>query len=117
MARPHVPHPRQGFLGDYARAKAHNAPVGLPEPRLFTGAADAEDQQAKKADANVPVENYRSFLEGNHKLQLKVEPPSAQQIYSVLDGVVSAVLTKKDADIDGLLKDASGKIDGILARS
>ncbi|MFE1750910.1 ABC transporter substrate-binding protein [Streptomyces anandii] len=109
--------PGKGFLGDYARAKAHNAPVGLPEPRLFTGAADAEDQQAKKANANVPVENYRSFLEGNQKLQLKVEPPNAQQIYSVLDGVVSAVLTEKDADIDRLLEDASGKIDGILARS
>jgi ABC-type glycerol-3-phosphate transport system substrate-binding protein len=109
--------PGKGFLGDYARAKKHDAPVGLPEPRLFTGAADAKDQQIKKANANVPVENYQAFLEGNSKLQLKVEPPNAQQIYSVLDGVVSAVLTKKDADIDKLLKDASGKIDGILARS
>ena len=109
--------PGQGFLGDYARAKKHDAPVGLPEPRLFTGAADAKDQQIKKANANVPVENYRAFLEGNGTLRLKVEPPHAQQIYSVLDGVVSAVLTKKDADIDKLLKDASGKIDGILARS
>ncbi|MEU5086344.1 extracellular solute-binding protein [Streptomyces sp. NPDC021356] len=109
--------PGKGFLGDYARAKKHAAPVGLPEPRLFTGAADATDQQVKKANANVPVENYQSFLDGNQSLKLKVEPPNAQQIYSVLDGVVSAVLTKKDADIDQLLKDASGKIDGILARS
>ncbi|MFF0965350.1 ABC transporter substrate-binding protein [Streptomyces sp. NPDC003703] len=109
--------PGKGFLGDYARAKKHDAPVGLPEPRLFTGAADATDQQVKKANANVPVENYRAFLDGNRSLTLKVEPPSAQQIYSVLDGVVSAVLTKKDADIDQLLKEASGKIDGILERS
>jgi multiple sugar transport system substrate-binding protein len=108
--------PGKGFLGDYARAKKNNAPVGLPEPRLFTGAADAKDQEAKKANANVPVENYQSFLDGNHSLQLKIEPPNAQQIYSVLDGAVSAVLTKKDADIDQLLKDASGKIDNILAR-
>ncbi|MBT2414771.1 sugar ABC transporter substrate-binding protein [Streptomyces sp. ISL-12] len=109
--------PGEGFLGDYARAKAEDAPVGLPEPRLFTGAADAEDQQVKKANANVPVENYQSFLDGNQKLEMKIEPPSAQQIYSVLDGVVSAVLTKEDADIDQLLDDASGKIDSILARS
>ncbi|MEU5539018.1 extracellular solute-binding protein [Streptomyces sp. NPDC020362] len=109
--------PGSGFLGDYARAKKNNAPVGLPEPRLFTGAADARDQQAKKADANVPVENYQAFLDGNQQLQMKIEPPDAQQIYSVLDGVVSAVLTKKDADIDQLLKGASGKIDSILARS
>lgn len=77
MARPHVPHPGDGFLGDYARAKQHDAPVGLPEPRLFTGAADAEDQQAKQANANVPVENYQSFLDGNQKLEMKIEPPHA----------------------------------------
>ncbi|MDT0388122.1 MULTISPECIES: ABC transporter substrate-binding protein [Streptomyces] len=108
--------PGDGFLGDYARAKKHDAPVGLPEPRLFTGAADAEDQRIKQANANVPVENYQPFLDGNQRLDMKIEPPHAQQIYSVLDGVVSAVLTKEDADIDRLLKDASGKIDGILAR-
>ncbi|WP_328877995.1 ABC transporter substrate-binding protein [Streptomyces sp. NBC_00299] len=108
--------PGDGFLGDYARAKKNEAPVGLPEPRLFSGAADAKDQQVKEANANVPVENYQAFLDGNQSLDMKIEPPSAQQIYSVLDGVVSAVLTKKDADIDQLLKDASGKIDGILAR-
>ncbi|MFI9820621.1 ABC transporter substrate-binding protein [Streptomyces sp. NPDC052013] len=109
--------PGDGFLGDYARAAKNDAPVGLPEPRLFTGAADAKDQQVKKAHANVPVENYQAFLDGNENLEMKIEPPHAQQLYSVLDGVVSAVLTKQDADIDRLLKDASGKIDGILARS
>lgn len=109
--------PGDGFLGDYARAKKNDAPVGLPEPRLFTGAADDRDQQVKKANANVPVENYQAFLDGNQSLEMKIEPPHAQQLYSVLDGVVSAVLTKEDADIDRLLKDASGKIDGILARS
>ncbi|MGW2620485.1 ABC transporter substrate-binding protein [Streptomyces sp. NPDC001500] len=108
--------PGDGFLGDYARAEKADAPVGLPEPRLFTGAADARDQQAKKANANVPVENYQAFLDGDQRLQMKIEPPHAQQIYSVLDGAVSAVLTKRDADIDRLLKDASTKIDGILAR-
>lgn len=109
--------PGKGFLGDYARAKKNDAPVGLPEPRLFTGAADATDQRTKKANANVPVGNYRAFLDGNQRLRMKIEPPHAQQIYSVLDGVVSAVLTKEDADVDQLLKDASDKIDGILARS
>ncbi|PJM92495.1 ABC transporter substrate-binding protein [Streptomyces sp. CB01373] len=109
--------PGEGFLGDYARAKKNDGPVGLPEPRLFTGAADAKDQEVKKANANVPVENYQAFLDGNKSLQLKIEPPNAQQIYSVLDGVVSAVLTKKDANIDQLLGDASGKIDSILSRS
>ncbi|MGY0071076.1 ABC transporter substrate-binding protein [Streptomyces sp. QTS137] len=108
--------PGDGFLGDYARAEKNGAPVGLPEPRLFTGAADAKDQQVKEDHANVPVENYQAFLDGNQSLETKIEPPQAQQLYSVLDGVVSAVLTKEDADIDRLLEDASTKIDGILAR-
>ncbi|GAB3174130.1 ABC transporter substrate-binding protein [Streptomyces incanus] len=108
--------PGDGFLGDYARARTNDAPVGLPEPRLFTGAADAKDQRAKESHANVPVENYQAFLDGNQSLEMRIEPPQAQQLYSVLDGVVSAVLTKEDADIDRLLKDASTKIDGILAR-
>ncbi|WP_151480374.1 ABC transporter substrate-binding protein [Streptomyces albicerus] len=108
--------PGKGFLGDYARAKQNDAPVGLPEPRLFSGAADTKDQQVKKANANVPVENYQAFLDGNQDLEMKIEPPQAQQIYSVLDSAVSAVLTKKDADIDKLLSEASGKIDAILAR-
>lgn len=108
--------PGKGFFGDYARSAKLKAPVGLPEPRLWTGAMDARDQEVKKKHANVPVANYRSFAEGNRDLELKIEPPKAQQIYSVLDGAVSAVLTKRDADIDQLLKDASGKIDGVLAR-
>ncbi|MBV1937950.1 sugar ABC transporter substrate-binding protein [Streptomyces sp. BV286] len=108
--------PGDGFLGDYARARKNDAPVGLPEPRLFSGAADAKDQQVKKANANVPVDNYQAFLDGNQDLEMKIEPPRAQQIYSVLDSAVSSVLTRKDADIDQLLSDASGKIDAILAR-
>ncbi len=35
------------------------------------------------------MENYQAFLDGNQKLRLKIEPPHAQQIYSVLDGTVS----------------------------
>jgi multiple sugar transport system substrate-binding protein len=103
-------------LNNWKRASANKAPVGLPEPRLWTGATDSKDLALKKSYANVPVENYQPFLDGSQQLTLKLEPKNAQQIYSVLDGAVSAVLTKKDADIDGLLKDAQTKIDGILAR-
>ncbi|MFI6349017.1 ABC transporter substrate-binding protein [Streptomyces sp. NPDC050560] len=108
--------PGQGYQNNYARTKSKDGPVGLPEPRLFDGAADAKDLQLKKASANVPQENYQLFLEGNKNLDLKIEPPNAQQIYQVLDAAVSAVLTKKDADVNGLLKDASSKIDSVLSR-
>ena len=45
----------------------------------------------------------------------KIEPPDAQQIYSVLDSVMSAVLTNQNANIDQLLSDASTKVDSLLA--
>ncbi|WP_424570698.1 ABC transporter substrate-binding protein [Streptomyces sp. CH-036] len=108
--------PGQGYMNNYARAASDKSPVGLPEPRLFTGATDAKDQELKKASANVPVENYQAFIDGGQQLDMMLEPKHGQQIYAVLDGAVSAVLTKKDADIDALLKDAQSKIDGILAR-
>ncbi|MEV4876675.1 ABC transporter substrate-binding protein [Streptomyces cyaneofuscatus] len=108
--------PGQGYMNNYARAAEDKSPVGLPEPRLFTGATDAKDQELKKASANVPVENYQAFIDGGQQLDMKLEPKHGQQIYAVLDGAVSAVLTKKDADIDQLLKDAQSKIDGILTR-
>lgn len=108
--------PGQGYMNNYARAAEDKSPVGLPEPRLFTGATDAEDQELKKASANVPVANYQAFIDGGQQLDMKLEPKHGQQIYAVLDGAVSAVLTKKDTDIDALLKDAQSKIDGILAR-
>ena len=103
-------------LNNWQRASEVKAPVGLPEPRLWTGATDAKDQALKKRYANVPVGNYQAFLDGSRQLTAKLEPPKAQQIYSVLDGAVSSVLTRKDADIDRLLADAQSKIDGILAR-
>jgi multiple sugar transport system substrate-binding protein len=103
-------------LNNWKRAAALKAPVGLPEPRLWTGATDAKDLALKKQYANVPVENYQPFLDGSQKLTLNLEPGNAQPIYSVLDGAVSSVLTKKDANIDNLLKEAQTKIDGILAR-
>ncbi|MFJ9310698.1 ABC transporter substrate-binding protein [Streptomyces cyaneofuscatus] len=108
--------PGQGYMNNYARAAEDKSPVGLPEPRLFTGATDAKDQELKKASANVRVENYQAFIDGGQQLDMKLEPKHGQQIYAVLDGAVSAVLTKKDADIDQLLKDAQSKIDGILTR-
>ncbi|MDT9691305.1 extracellular solute-binding protein [Streptomyces sp. P9(2023)] len=97
------------------RASDSDVPIGLPLDRLFTGQAEAKQDAAHAKYANVPTENYKPFVQRNAEIQQKVEPPNAQQIYTVLDGVMQAVLTKKDADLDQLLKDASKKVDGILA--
>ncbi|GAA2311161.1 extracellular solute-binding protein [Streptomyces kunmingensis] len=97
------------------RAAGSDVPIGLPLDRLFTGQAETEQDAAHAKYANVPTKNYKPFVERNGEIEQKVEPPNAQQIYTVLDGVMQAVLTKKDADLGRLLKDAAKKVDGILA--
>ncbi|MFJ6615346.1 extracellular solute-binding protein [Streptomyces sp. NPDC091289] len=97
------------------RASGNDVPIGLPLDRLFNGAAEAEQARAHAKYANVPQDNYRPFVERNAQIDQKVEPPNAQQIYTVLDGVMQAVLTKEDADLDQVLADAAKRVDAILA--
>ncbi|MFJ8820871.1 extracellular solute-binding protein [Streptomyces sp. NPDC102467] len=97
------------------RASGNDVPIGLPLDQLFDGAASDKQEASHAKYANVPRDNYKPFVEGNAELEQKVEPPNAQQIYTALDSVMQAVLTRQDADLDQLLKDASKKVDGILA--
>ncbi|MFI5863868.1 ABC transporter substrate-binding protein [Streptomyces sp. NPDC051546] len=90
-------------------------PIGLPQPNLFAGAAQQKIQAVHTAHANVPQENYKPFVDRSPQVEVKVEPPNAQQIYTVLDGVMQSVLTKEDADMAKLLKDAAARTDTILA--
>jgi multiple sugar transport system substrate-binding protein len=88
--------PGKGFLGDYARAKR-------PTPRRTARAPAVHRRRRRQGPAG--QEGQRQCpggeLPGLPRRQpvgsMKIEPPKAQQIYSVLDGAVSAVLTKKDA--------------------
>jgi multiple sugar transport system substrate-binding protein len=64
----------------------------------------------------VPEKNFASYLDGNTKLKGNLEPPNAQQIYAVLDGVMQGVLTNQDANIDQLLSDAEAKVNSALAQ-
>jgi ABC-type glycerol-3-phosphate transport system substrate-binding protein len=94
-------------------------PVGLatpPTPDIWTGAVRERQEQLKGKYANVPLQNYRTFLAAAPTLKGNIEPPNAQQIYAVLDGVMQAVLTDRNADRDKLLADAQKKVDGILAQ-
>ncbi|MFF1422861.1 ABC transporter substrate-binding protein [Streptomyces sp. NPDC058280] len=90
-------------------------PVGLPQPNLFGGAAQAKNDAIHAKYANVPQQNYKPFVDRSPEVAVKVEPPNAQQLYTVLDSVMQAVLTKKDADLDELLETAAKKADTILA--
>ncbi|MFR9777200.1 ABC transporter substrate-binding protein [Micromonospora sp. MS34] len=100
---------------DYVRAKPQNQPVGLPQPTLFAVGSDAQkkDLELRKANANVPVENFAAF-EAN-PAPIKGEPRNAQTIYAVLDAAMSGVLTSSNANIDALLKTAEDKVNQLLA--
>jgi multiple sugar transport system substrate-binding protein len=100
---------------NYQRAKAQDTPVGLPEPDLWTGPTADTDDTTKAKFANVPQQNYSGFETAMKSLPGKIEPVDAQPIYSVMDSVMSAVLTNRNANINQLLSDASTKVDSLLA--
>ncbi|MGH3712531.1 MAG: ABC transporter substrate-binding protein [Micromonosporaceae bacterium] len=94
-------------------------PVGLPTPPtpdIWTGGARDKQAKLRVKYANVPVKNYQPFLDRSAEVKGSIEPPKAQEIYAVLDTVMQAVLTDRDADADGLLAEAERKVNAILAR-
>jgi multiple sugar transport system substrate-binding protein len=100
---------------NYQRFNTEKLPVGVPEPDLWNGTTNTADQAAKVKFANVPVQNYGPFENAMHTVKGRIEPPDAQQIYSALDPVMSAVLTSQNANVDQLLSQASAKVDSLLA--
>ncbi|MGW7318119.1 ABC transporter substrate-binding protein [Streptomyces sp. NPDC054865] len=96
----------------YDRSKADGLPVGLPQPAFFTGASKAEDDRLKAASATMPVANFKTFLD--NPVPGKAEPPKAQEVYKVLDKVMSGVLTNKNADPAQLLGEAEKAVNQVL---
>ncbi|MEU1482961.1 extracellular solute-binding protein [Streptomyces sp. NPDC005752] len=98
---------------EWARTKADQLPVGLPQPNFFTGESKTKDDADRAANATMPVENFKAFMD--NPVQGKAEPPKAQEIYKILDNAMSGVLTNKDADIDKLLDTAEQQVNQVLA--
>ncbi|MFF4600625.1 ABC transporter substrate-binding protein [Amycolatopsis sp. NPDC001319] len=94
-------------------------PVGLPTeptPDIWQGAVRDQQLAVKKKYANVPAENYQSYVDTADKIKGSIEPPNAQQIYAALDSVMQAVLTDRNANIDQLLSSAQSKVNSVLAQ-
>jgi multiple sugar transport system substrate-binding protein len=102
---------------DYQRASADGNPVGLPEPDLFQGTTATADATAKAASANLPVTNFTPYVTATPNLKGNVEPPDAQAVYKVLDGLMSAVLTNKSADPQKLLDQYTSQVNAVLAQA
>ncbi|TDO31034.1 ABC-type glycerol-3-phosphate transport system substrate-binding protein [Kribbella sp. VKM Ac-2527] len=103
---------------NYARAKTQGRPVGLPIPDLYGDSKPGQEIVAlRKQYATVPVDHFTPYVTAQTSITNKLEPPKAQELYAVLDVAMSAVLTRRDADIDKLLSDAESKANKILAKN
>jgi ABC-type glycerol-3-phosphate transport system substrate-binding protein len=98
---------------NYARNKTDGIPVGLPQPFFFTGQSKATDTADKTQYATVPVANYKSYVDA--QVPVKGEPPNAQKLYTVLDTVMSGVLSDKNANVSKLLSSAESQANQLLA--
>ncbi|WP_432031462.1 extracellular solute-binding protein [Streptomyces antibioticus] len=98
---------------DWERTKADGLPVGLPQPNLWLNDSKTKDDAARVQFATMPVQNFKAFMD--NPVPGKAEPPKAQEIYKVLDNVMSGILTNKDADIDKLLSTAETQVNQVLA--
>lgn len=99
-----------------AKAKAGDKqPVGAPALPLLDQATTDRYLGWVKDYVNVPRQNFTAYLTSAQTMPLVPEPATkAQETYGTLDTVVQAVLTRKDADIGALLKDAQHKVQATI---
>lgn len=101
---------------DFARGKANGNPVGVPDNDVYGDSPTGKAiQEERRKHATLPVENYEPYVKAAATTPPKAEPPHAQELYAILDVVMSGVLSRKDADIGKLLTDAETKANALLA--
>ncbi|MEO6703564.1 MAG: extracellular solute-binding protein [Jatrophihabitantaceae bacterium] len=92
-------------------------PVGTPALPIFDKATLDKSTEWIKQYVNVPLNQMSSFTSGVFSQNLIAEPAvQTQKLYGVLDPVVQAVLTNKNADIDKLLNKANSDVQTIIDR-
>ncbi|MEU2658629.1 extracellular solute-binding protein [Streptomyces sp. NPDC007325] len=98
---------------DWSRTRADGLPVGIPQPNFWLDGSKTKDDATRLANATMPVANFRTFMD--NPVPGKAEPPMAQEVYRILDDVMSGILTDEDADIDTLLSTAETRVNEVLA--
>ncbi len=102
-------------VADAKTLAANNQPVGTPVLPMFNRAQWEENQSWIKDYINVPLDQMKGYTETMFDLPLVGEPSQkTQEIYALLDPVLQAVLTDKNADIDALLNDANTQAQALL---
>lgn len=89
--------------------------VGIPSSVAYVGALKKALATIDAKYANVPVQNYRHFVQANGALKLLPEPRiQTQKMYALLDVCVQSVLSNKSANPQALLDTAAKQFQPIL---
>jgi multiple sugar transport system substrate-binding protein len=106
---------QDGAVADAKALKANNQPVGVPALPIFDKTTYDQSQVWIKDYINVPTAQMTTFTSQIFNQKLVNEPTAhTQELYAALDPVVQAVLTDKNANIDGLLAAANKQVQAIL---
>jgi ABC-type glycerol-3-phosphate transport system substrate-binding protein len=97
---------------NYTRQKADGLAVGFPEPLLFTGSVESQIDQLRSASSTINIAYYQPYISANEASD--GEPTDAQAVYKSLDPTMLAVLTERNANIPGLLKQAATNVNDVL---
>ncbi|MDR8413180.1 extracellular solute-binding protein [Nonomuraea sp. 3-1Str] len=101
---------------DFARGKTLGNPVGVPDNDVYGGSPTGKAIQAdREKNATLPVANYAPYVAAASSVPPKAEPAHAQELYAILDVVMSGVLSRREADPGKLLADAEAKANALLA--
>ncbi|SFR25912.1 ABC-type glycerol-3-phosphate transport system, substrate-binding protein [Lentzea waywayandensis] len=91
--------------------------VGSPELPVFDRALHDQRRQWIAQYVNVPVQQMKPYTDRMFAQPLVPEPTrSTQQVYALLDPVVQAVLTDRNADATALLAQAESQAQALLDR-
>ncbi|MEJ3405386.1 extracellular solute-binding protein [Rathayibacter sp. YIM 133350] len=107
---------KDAAVKDAKALAASDQAVGTPVLPVLDKATYEQDQEWIKPYVNVPLDQMKGFFDGIFDQKPVGESKAqTQPIYALMDNVVQAVLTDKNADIDALLKkldsDAQALID------
>jgi ABC-type glycerol-3-phosphate transport system substrate-binding protein len=109
---------KEAAVLDAKTTAASKQPVGAPQLPVFDRATYDESLQWVASYVNVPQAQLKPYTDKMFDQQLVTEPTrSTQEVYKLLDPVVQAVLTKKDADIADLLKKADAEAQALMDRN
>ena len=99
-----------------AQQAANGQAVGAPTAVLFQGAFQQKLSALNARYANVPLQNYATFI--NSTIALHPEPHNqTQKMYATLDPVMQAILTNASADPQTLLNQAAQQFQQVLDSS